>query len=246
MDIENLDLIIDKFIEKKVHRNINPLAPQHPFRAVIVGPSGGGKTNLCLNLILKYLCYDKIYIYAKDISEEKYKFLIAYMQAIEDQYNQINGTTEKIVEFSSNLDDVSIDAFDPTKQNLVIFDDMITESKQNQKVIDEAFIRGRKTPNCSLMYLTQSFFNTPPLLRSQCNYIILMNVGSAREIQELSKTYASDLSYKELKELYKECVQKPYGFMVIDLKTTQKVLKYRCGFDSLYVPKPDNDPDSNF
>lgn len=235
MEIENLDNLMEQYITKRKHRNKNALAPQHPFRCLVVGPSGGGKTMMVANLILKYLVFDKLYIFAKDMEEDLYKFLIAHMKALEELYNQENGTEEELVVFSTDLNDVKIDDFDGNKQNLVIFDDMITESKQNQKVIDDLFVRGRKTPNCSLFYLTQSFFNTPPLLKKQCNYVILLNVGSKRETIEIAKTYATDIDFTEFCNLYKHCVVQPYGFLVLDLKTQQKEMKYRCGFDELWI-----------
>ena len=50
-----------------------------PFRMLIIGPSGSGKTNTLLHLIQnlnKTTPVDKIYLYAKDLSEPKYEFLI--------------------------------------------------------------------------------------------------------------------------------------------------------------------------
>ena len=50
-----------------------------PFRMLIIGPSGSGKTNALLNLIRKQNNnnpIDKIHLYAKDLSEPKYQFLI--------------------------------------------------------------------------------------------------------------------------------------------------------------------------
>ena len=43
---------------------------------LIIGPSGSGKTNLLLHLIDKLHPIDKIYLYAKDLSEPKYEYLI--------------------------------------------------------------------------------------------------------------------------------------------------------------------------
>ena len=46
---------------------------------LIIGPSGSGKTNALLNLIQKQdtaNLIDKIYLYSKDLSEPKYRFLI--------------------------------------------------------------------------------------------------------------------------------------------------------------------------
>ena len=40
--------------------------PDHPYRILIVGGSGSGKTNALLNLINNQLDIDKIYLHAKD------------------------------------------------------------------------------------------------------------------------------------------------------------------------------------
>ena len=53
-----------------------PYIPDHPYRILITGGSGSGKTNLLLNLINKQTDIDKIYLYAKDPYEAKYRFLI--------------------------------------------------------------------------------------------------------------------------------------------------------------------------
>ena len=43
---------------------------------LIIGPSGSGKTNTLLHLINYLHPIDKIYLYAKDIHEPKYEYLI--------------------------------------------------------------------------------------------------------------------------------------------------------------------------
>ena len=50
-----------------------------PFRMLIIAPSGSGKTNTLRHLINnlnKSTPTDKIYLYAKDLAEPKYEFLI--------------------------------------------------------------------------------------------------------------------------------------------------------------------------
>ena len=69
MEIEHYDLNDQEYI------NANELAPQWPFRLLICGSSGCGKTNLLLNLILKYLHFDQLYVFARDIEEPAYKRL---------------------------------------------------------------------------------------------------------------------------------------------------------------------------
>ena len=48
----------------------------HPYRILMIGRSGSGKTNTLLNLINEQRDIDKIYLYAKDLSEPKYEYLI--------------------------------------------------------------------------------------------------------------------------------------------------------------------------
>ena len=43
--------------------------PDHPYRILIIGGSGSGKTNTLLHLINEQKDIDKIYLYAKDLSE---------------------------------------------------------------------------------------------------------------------------------------------------------------------------------
>ena len=56
-----------------------PYIPNHPYRMLIIGRSGSGKTNALLNLIRKHgrdNRIDKIYLYARDLNEPKYQFLV--------------------------------------------------------------------------------------------------------------------------------------------------------------------------
>ena len=59
------------------HNPNRPYIPDHPYRILIVGGSGSGKTSVLLNL-MKYQRpdIDKIYLYVKDPFESKYQLLI--------------------------------------------------------------------------------------------------------------------------------------------------------------------------
>ena len=70
----NLDSITNE--HNKEHNKKQPFVPDHPYRILIIGGSGSGKTNALLNLINEQDDIDKIYLYAKDLSESKYEFLI--------------------------------------------------------------------------------------------------------------------------------------------------------------------------
>ena len=64
----NLDNIVSN---KNENKDIN-----WPLRMLFIGPLDSGKTNTLLHLINNLHPIDKIYLYAKDLSEPKYEFLI--------------------------------------------------------------------------------------------------------------------------------------------------------------------------
>ena len=53
---------------KIIHNKHWPYIPDHPYRMLIIGGSGSGKTNLILNLIENQPDIDKIYLHAKDLN----------------------------------------------------------------------------------------------------------------------------------------------------------------------------------
>ena len=60
----------------KEHNEKWPYIPDHPYRILIIGGFGSGKTKALINLINEQDNIDNIYLYAKDLSETKYEFLI--------------------------------------------------------------------------------------------------------------------------------------------------------------------------
>ena len=62
---------------KTKQNNLNwPYILDHPYRILIIGGSGSGKTNALLNLINNQPDIIKIYLYVKDPYEPKDQFLI--------------------------------------------------------------------------------------------------------------------------------------------------------------------------
>ena len=69
-----LDSITDE--NNKKHNEKWPYLPDHPYRIIIIGRSGSGKTNTLINSINEQNDTDKIYLYPRDLSEPKYEYLI--------------------------------------------------------------------------------------------------------------------------------------------------------------------------
>ena len=69
--------------ENKTEHNKNwPYTPDHPYRILIIGGSGSGKTSVLLNLIENQPDIDKLYLYAKDPYEAKYQYLISKREGV--------------------------------------------------------------------------------------------------------------------------------------------------------------------
>ena len=154
--------------ENKTKHNKNwPYIPDHPYRILIIGGSGSGKTNALLNLINNQPDIDKIYLYAKDLYEPKYQFLINKRESTGLKYFN---DPKAFIEYKNDMQDVykNINYYKLNKENkiLIVFDDMITDMINNEKlnsIVIELFIRGRKI-NISLVFITQSHFKFQKML----------------------------------------------------------------------------------
>ena len=93
-------------LDEIVNKNNKNSDKNWPFRMLIIGPSGSGKTNALLHLIQNLNDanpIDKIYLYAKDLSEPKYKFLIDNREkAGMKNFNDLTA----FIEYSNTMDDV--------------------------------------------------------------------------------------------------------------------------------------------
>ena len=83
--------------------------PDHLYWILIIGGSGSGKTNALVNLIKEQDDIDKMYLYAKDLIEPKYGFLIKKCEDVGTNYfNDLNAFIEcsnTIVDVYENTDD---------------------------------------------------------------------------------------------------------------------------------------------
>ena len=74
---------------------------------MIIGGSGSGKTNTSLNLISQQDDIDKIYLYAKDLSEPRYEFLIKKREdaGIKHLNNAFTECSNTMYDVYKNIDD---------------------------------------------------------------------------------------------------------------------------------------------
>ena len=186
--------------ENKTEHNRNwPHTPDKPYRILIIGGSGSGKTNVLLNLIENQPDINKIYLYAKDLYEVKYQYIINKREDVGiDHFNN----PKAFIEYSNDMHDVykNIDEHNPYKENkiLIVFDDMIADMIHNKKlnsIVTELFIRGRKL-NISLVFIIQSYFKVPKDVRLNTTHFFIAKTPNKRELQH-SHCHKSFNIYRE-------------------------------------------------
>ena len=173
---------------KTEHNSKWPYIPDHPYRILIIGGSGSGKTNVLLNLINNQPDIDKIYLYAKDPYEAKYQYLINKPGKVGlDHFNDLKA----FIDYSNDMQDVyrNIENYNPNKKRkiLIVFYDMIADMINNKRlnpVVTELFIRGRKL-NISVVFITQSYFKVPKDVRLNSMHFFIMKIQIKENFSKL-------------------------------------------------------------
>ena len=114
---------------KTVHNKNWPYIPDHAYRILIIGGLESEKTNALINLINEQNDIDKNYLYARDLSEPKYEYLIKKREDVGIKHlNNPNA----FIECSNTMDDVYDNIIDYNLNRrikiLTVFDDMIEKN----------------------------------------------------------------------------------------------------------------------
>ena len=160
-----------------------------------------------------------MYLYAKDLSESKYEFLIKKREEAGLKHlNDLNA----FIECSDTRDDVyeNINDYNPSRKrkNLTVFDDMIADimgNKKFQAIMKEFFIRSRKL-NILLVFITQSYFFVPKDVRLNSTHYLIMKINNRKELQNIAINHSADIDYQDFIKIYRECTKEPYNFLTID------------------------------
>lgn len=201
---------------------------QHPFTAIIAGPTSCGKSNFIKNFL-----------------KEKNELITMHVEEIiycipEGQHPDLEMPFTKIYEGIPN-----VSSFADLKPRLVILDDLMNEADGN--VVD-LFTKGSHHYNLSVIFVTQNIFNQGKGRRDislNAHYIVCFkNPRDRQQILHLSKQIYPE-NPKYIQEAYNDAAARPYGYLLFDLRqATPDIIRFRTNIfksdipsNIVYVPK---------
>lgn len=189
------------------------------IRALIVGPSNCGKTNVMISLLESPngLKFENIYLYSKSLYQPKYEYLKRLITPI------------KGMGYYTFADNESVIPPNEAKTNsIMIFDDVACEKQNN---IRAYFCMGRHK-DVDSFYLCQTYTRIPKhLIRDNANIIILFKQDETNMKHVYNDHVASDMKFEKFREICIECWKEKYGFLMISKDNELNDGRFRKSFD---------------
>lgn len=206
-----------EFLDKVENPNFHLHHFKLPFRMCIVAPSGSGKTNFLVNLLKVFSCgnsgtFSTINIITKNSSEPLYRW--------------IQSKCEQIVIKEGLSNTPKLDDFDKEKNHLVVWDDLVLS--KDLSMVENYYIRARKL-NCSVIFISQSYFKIPKIIRNNCSYMVLLKLSGNREVNIILSEFGLGVSKEELLALYEYATKEKFSPLVIDMEESSDK-RFRKGF----------------
>ena len=88
----------------------------------------------------------------------------------------------------------------------------IIKNKKLNSIVTEWSIGGRKI-NISLVFITQSYFNVSKDDRLNTTHFFISKIPNKRELQQIAINHSSNISTKDLINIYRKCTAEPYSFL---------------------------------
>ena len=179
----------------------------------------------------------------------------------EDSFNQIFANSQCYREYQDGYDHLAslvpeirfvegipadlLQSLDRTQRNVIVIDDLMSESINNTKVSD-LFTKGSHHINLSVILILQNLFYKGKEMRTislNSHYMVLFkNPRDTSQINHLAKQMYPSRS-KFMVEACRDATKNPYGYLFVDLKpTTSEELSIRTNifngdFPIVYIPR---------
>jgi hypothetical protein len=214
--IENLyEKIPKELLDKVDNPNFHLHNLKLPFRMCIVAPSGSGKTNFLVNLLSIFSngtgTFQSIHIITRNADEPLYRW--------------IKGKSDQLVIKEGLSNTPQLDKFDKEFNHLVVWDDLVLS--KDLSMVENYYIRARKL-NVSVIFISQSYFKIPKIIRNNCSYMVLLKLSGNREVNIILSEFGLGVTKEELISLYEYATNEKFSPLIIDLET-DKDNRFRKG-----------------
>lgn len=208
-----------KYLLKQHNPNYEIHGIKVPFRMLIIGGSGAGKTQTFLNILHNFgNTFQNIFIITKNKDEPLYNYL-------EDKLGKDGLSVKEGINNAPNLDDL-----DKEEQTLIVMDDLVLE--KNQRQLEEYFIRARKM-NASLIYISQSYYAVPRMIRQNLTYLVIKRLNTLGDLFRIMREYSLGVDKDELKKIYDNSTDTKQNFLLVDLEE-EPASRFRKNFNEVY------------
>jgi hypothetical protein len=208
-----------RFLDNVENPNFHLHNLKLPLRACIVAPSGSGKSNLLVNLLSLFCDGDGTFADMTIITRNKDEPLYRWLT---DKCDQI-----RIVEGLHNTP--KLDTMDKKENHLVVWDDLVLS--KDLSMVENYYIRARKL-NCSVIFISQSYFKIPKIIRNNCSYMILLKLSGQREVNIILSEFGLGVTKEQLMELYEYATAEKFSPLIIDLEA-DKENRFRKGLKEI-------------
>ena len=192
-------------------QSLKEMTFRHPFSMMVTGPSGSGKTEWTRKLLLSSLVQPP---------PERILWCFGQWQPLYEDLQKRIPCIEFIRGIPDYLDNAQF--MDPSKRNLIIFDDLMTEAKCDQRIAD-LFTKGSHHRNISIVYLTQNVFPQGRACRDialNTQYLVLFNNPIDRQqVATLARRIYPSTCATFMRK-FEDATARPYGYLVLDLKSS--------------------------
>jgi hypothetical protein len=65
------------------------------------------------------------------------------------------------------------------------------------------------------MFLSQSYYGTPKIIRQNINYLVVLKLGGTRDINSISRECSVDLTKNQLLEMYQDATREKFMSLLL-------------------------------
>jgi hypothetical protein len=208
--------------------------PELPMRAIVVAPSGGGKTTLLVSLILDIYrgCWKRIHVFSSTaLLDDAWKPIAKYCKEALGQEEDCHETFDEVKMCKER-------GMTRLYGSLIIVDDFADDVRvmRSSRSLWQLFVRGRHA-GLSTILSTQKYRALAPIIRVNATDLFVFRLRSQAELmaicEENSAAYGKDVTEK----IILRATEEPYSFLWINLRATRPEDLFWLKFRGRLQPK---------